>query len=90
MEPQTPIIVSYGAGVDSTAMVVWMRNSGYRPEAILFADTGGEKPETYAFIETMSTWLLQAQHAACDRSHEARRGRARLEGRFHEPRDRPG
>ncbi len=42
------LVVSYGVGLDSTAMLVEMHNRGMRPDLILFSDTGGEKPETYA------------------------------------------
>lgn len=51
------LIVSYGAGLDSTGMIVEMHNRGMRPDLILFADVGGERPETYAYIETFNTWL---------------------------------
>jgi hypothetical protein len=30
-----------------------------RPDAILFADTGGEKPETYEYVAMMSAWLVR-------------------------------
>lgn len=50
--------VSYGAGVDSTAMLVAMKRRGIIPDLILFADTGAEKPETYDFIiRVMDPWL---------------------------------
>ena len=42
-----PLVVSYGMGVDSTAMLIGMAQRSIRPDLILFADTGGEKPETY-------------------------------------------
>jgi 3'-phosphoadenosine 5'-phosphosulfate sulfotransferase (PAPS reductase)/FAD synthetase len=40
------VAVSFGAGVDSTAMLVALRAAGIRPDVITFADTGGERPET--------------------------------------------
>ncbi|WP_185642970.1 hypothetical protein, partial [Burkholderia cenocepacia] len=40
------VIVCFGAGVDSTAMLVALREADVRPDLITFADTGGEKPET--------------------------------------------
>jgi hypothetical protein len=52
-----PLVVSYGVGVDSTAMLVAMQQRGIRPDAILFADTKAEKPETYAYIPVMNEWL---------------------------------
>ncbi len=55
--PDAPLVVCYGAGVDSTAMLVAMYQQGIRPDAITFADTGGEKPETYEQVRIMSDWL---------------------------------
>lgn len=52
-----PLVVCYGAGVDSTAMLVGMAELGYRPDLILFANTGGERPETMAHLNAMSGWL---------------------------------
>lgn len=52
-----PLVVAYGVGVDSTAMLVAMWKRKIRPDLILFADPGGEKPETYAYIPVMDAWL---------------------------------
>jgi hypothetical protein len=49
-------IVSYGAGTNSTAMLVGLHERGERPDFILFADTGGERPETYRHRDTVSNW----------------------------------
>ena len=51
------IVVCFGAGVDSTAMLLALRAAGLRPDAITFADTGGEKPETLVHIERMQKIL---------------------------------
>src|SRR4051794_36146787 len=51
------LVVAYGAGVDSTAMLVGLRQRDVRPDAILMADTGGEKDQTYAFLPVMDGWL---------------------------------
>lgn len=51
-----PVIVSFGGGVNSTAMLVGLADCGLRPDAILFADTGGEKPETYEHIAEVREW----------------------------------
>lgn len=53
-----PLVVSYGVGLDSTAMLVEMHNRGIRPDLILFSDTGGEKPETYAYLDVINAWLV--------------------------------
>lgn len=54
-----PLIVSYGAGVNSTAMLIGMAEKGIQPRAILFADTGAEKPDTYEFMDLFDKWLSQ-------------------------------
>lgn len=55
--PEAPLFVSYGLGVDSTAMLVGLHSFGVIPDAITFADTGSEKPETYAYLPVMNEWL---------------------------------
>jgi hypothetical protein len=57
---KSPLIVNYGAGVDSTAMLIGMRKRDMVPDLVIFADTGGEKPQTYAYIPTMNGWLRKA------------------------------
>ena len=52
-----PFVISYGVGVDSTAVLVGLQKIGLRPDAILFADVGAEKDSTYAFIPIMNEWL---------------------------------
>ena len=55
-----PLVVSYGGGVDSTAMLVEFVRRRIRPDYILFADTGGEKPATLAFLPLMDAYLNAA------------------------------
>ena len=54
--PAPTIVVSYGAGTNSTAMLIGMHERGERPDLILFADTGGERPETYRHKDAVSDW----------------------------------
>lgn len=54
-----PLMVAYGMGVDSTAMLVGLHNAGVRPDAILFADTGNEKQETYDYLPIIDRWLSE-------------------------------
>lgn len=57
-----PIVVSFGGGADSTAMLIEMRRRDVRPSLILFADTGNrdaELPETYEHVDRMSAWCRQ-------------------------------
>jgi hypothetical protein len=51
------LVVSFGAGVDSTAVIVGLYNRGIRPDAIVFADTGAEKPMTYLHVALFQRWL---------------------------------
>ena len=55
--PDCPLVVAYGLGVDSTAMLIEFANRGIRPDLILFADTGGEKPETYQYLIVIRPFL---------------------------------
>jgi len=55
-----PLVVSYGGGVDSTALLVEFVRRRIRPDYILFADTGGEKPATLAFLPLMDAYLNAA------------------------------
>ena len=59
-----PVIVSYGAGTNSTALLVGLVERGEHVDAIVFADTGGEKPETIAYIEMFSRWLVARGYPA--------------------------
>lgn len=54
---KTPLVVAYGVGVDSTAMLVGFHQRGIVPSLILTADTGSERPETYAYLPVMQAWL---------------------------------
>lgn len=53
-----PSVVSFGGGINSTALLIGMHEHGMRPDAILFADTGGEKPETYKHCGVMRQWCI--------------------------------
>lgn len=57
--PKTPLVVAYGMGVDSTAVLVGLHQRGERPDLIMFADTGDEKPETYAYLPVINEWLAR-------------------------------
>lgn len=52
------ISLSYGAGTNSTAILVGFHELGIRPDVITFADTGSEKPHTYAHLTVINNWLL--------------------------------
>lgn len=50
-------MAAFGGGTNSAAMLVELARRGEFPDAVLFADTGGEKPHTYRFIEAIQRWL---------------------------------
>lgn len=52
------VACAYGGGTNSTAMLVECVNRDIWIDLILFADTGGEKPHTYKYVEMFSEWLM--------------------------------
>lgn len=51
-------VVCYGAGVNSTAMLIECVLRAVEIDLILFADTGGERPHTLRYVEAFSEWLV--------------------------------
>ena len=43
--------LSFGAGVQTTAMLIMLAQGKIHADAVIFADTGAEHPETYDYIE---------------------------------------
>lgn len=61
------LVISYGGGVNSTAMILWLLDTepeNMRDARIVFADTGAEWPETYAYVHVFSEWL-ERNHRLC-------------------------
>lgn len=54
-----PLVIACGLGVDSVAMLVGLHARGIRPDLILFADTGNEWPDTYAYLPVLQAWLAR-------------------------------
>jgi hypothetical protein len=52
-----PVLAAWGAGLDSTAMLVELVSRGEPVDQVLFADTGAEKPDTYASVPLFRRWL---------------------------------
>ena len=77
------LVVSYGVGLDSTALLVELHNRGIRPDLIIFSDTGGEKPETYAYLDVINRWLARVGFPAVTivRYEPARAPYTTLEGK---------
>jgi len=61
------LVVNYGGGTNSTALLVEAHRRGVRPDLIVFADTGSERPETYAYLDYMDGWLASVGFPAIDR-----------------------
>lgn len=58
------IVVAYGGGTDSTALVIHLVELGIPIKAILFADTGGELKRTYNYVGLFSLWLQSKGYPA--------------------------
>lgn len=54
---ERPLFVSFGGGVNSTALIVELVRRRIYIDGIFFADTGGERPETYRTVDAVSDWL---------------------------------
>jgi 3'-phosphoadenosine 5'-phosphosulfate sulfotransferase (PAPS reductase)/FAD synthetase len=69
--------VSYGAGVNSTALVILLVNEGWRGD-ILFADTGTEHPDTYEYLAYFGVWLRERDLGITRLGAEWRRGKQKM------------
>jgi len=59
MKNDLPLVVAYGGGTNSVAMLCGFLERGIKPELIVFADTGGELPHTYNHIQMMSKKTME-------------------------------
>ncbi len=50
-------ILSYGAGLNSTALMVYLVENKLPLDEVVFADTGGETPETYRHLKVTDEYL---------------------------------
>jgi len=57
MKKDDPLVLAYGGGRDSTAILVGWHMKGIRPDHIVMADVGSEKPATYAYWDIIRPWL---------------------------------
>lgn len=48
--------VNFGGGVNSTALLLMLRDRRLRPDWCVFSDTGSERPETYQNVERVEKW----------------------------------
>lgn len=60
-----PVIGTFGGGLNSTAYLARMVfDECPAPDRITFADTGNERPETYAHVAAFSDWLVAEGYPA--------------------------
>lgn len=59
--PQMKHILSFGGGVNSVALMVWLTRLKLPLDEVVFADTGAELPETYAYLPVAERYLSQYQ-----------------------------
>ncbi|AOH87121.1 hypothetical protein AWL63_23385 (plasmid) [Sphingomonas panacis] len=52
-----PVVLAYGIGVDSTALLIELHDRGETPDLVLTADPGAEKPATYQYQKIMAAWM---------------------------------
>lgn len=57
---EVPLIVGFGGGVNSMAVLVGLVERDIKPDLVSFADTGGEKDETYAYLDVVRGFLRRA------------------------------
>jgi hypothetical protein len=58
-EEDTKYIVSYGGGVNSTALIVFLIKNKFPIDYVVFSDTGDEMPETYDYVKIMQKYLAR-------------------------------
>ena len=54
---QSKYILSYGGGVNSTALMAILVKKKYPLDEVVFADTGAERPETYGYLSYTRSFL---------------------------------
>jgi hypothetical protein len=54
-----PVIFNLGMGVDSVAMLIGLWRRAARPDLLIFANTGGEKPDTIPYLGVINPWLTE-------------------------------
>jgi len=52
-------ILSFGAGLQTTALAILVAEKKLAVDAVIFADTGCEKPETYSYMEDYTLPMLK-------------------------------
>jgi 3'-phosphoadenosine 5'-phosphosulfate sulfotransferase (PAPS reductase)/FAD synthetase len=50
-------ILSFGGGVNSVALMIWLVENQQPLDEVIFADTGAEVPETYGYLKITEKYL---------------------------------
>lgn len=66
---RAPKVLSFGGGVNSTALLVGLVERQIPIDRILFADTGGERPDVHEGIARASAWAQARGYPAIETVH---------------------
>ena len=58
-ESKAAHILSFGGGVNTVALMIILVRDGWPLDEVVFADTGGEAPETYEYLSHVEPFLKQ-------------------------------
>ena len=56
-ENDSQYIVSYGGGINSTALIIFLVKNKFPLDHVVFSDTGDEMPETYQYVTYLEKYL---------------------------------
>lgn len=59
MNYEPKVVINYGGGTNSTALIVEAVKRGLPFHLIVFSDTGSERPNTYEYLNIMNTFLAR-------------------------------
>jgi 3'-phosphoadenosine 5'-phosphosulfate sulfotransferase (PAPS reductase)/FAD synthetase len=61
LQKENHTVLSYGAGVNTFALLLKLPEWNLKPDLVIFADTGNEKPQTYEHLEKYQIPIMEAQ-----------------------------
>lgn len=67
------VVVNYGGGTNSTALILALHERSIPVNLILFADTGAEHQYTYHFLDVLDNWLQKHDMPTITRTQKANR-----------------
>ncbi len=66
-------ILSFGAGLQTTALAILVAQGKVQVAAVVFADTGAEKPETYWYMDNYTKPLIESMEIPFHVVHSTRK-----------------